>query len=174
MIMQQHPNYKGYFATKDGQVYSEYSNKFLKAHNQGSGYLSIMIKNNYGEFKRVLVHRFVAETFLGLSELVVNHKDGNKLNNHLDNLEFCTQKDNVRHSWEMGLCDHLSNIRSVNQKTKIGAKHHRSKRVRNNETGEIYQCIREASEKNNIKKSTLINQLKKDLTTKFSYEKQVN
>jgi hypothetical protein len=170
MIIQEHPNYNGYFATSNGQVYSERSGKYLKGNNQGSGYLSIMIKNNDGKLKRVLVHRFIAQTFFGISELVVNHKDGNKLNNHLDNLEFCTQKENIRHSWEIGLCDHLSKIRSDNQKMKIGAKHHRSKRVRNNETNEIYECIREASEKNNIKKSTLVNQLKKNITTKFSYE----
>ena len=43
------------------------------------------------------VHRMVAETFLGVSDLFVNHIDGNKLNNHISNLEWCTNIDNLKH-----------------------------------------------------------------------------
>lgn len=168
--MKQHPNYLGYLADESGRVFSLKSNKYLKPSDNGRGYLTIMIKNNDGIWKRVLIHRFVAECYYGISQLVVNHIDGDKKNNCITNLEFCSQKDNVKHSWENGLCSHLPFLRSENQKNKIGIKHQRSKKVRNTETNEIYECIREASEKNNIKKSTLINQLKKNLTKKFVYE----
>jgi len=54
--------------------------------------------------KYFLVHRLVAETFLGRSEdLQVNHIDGNRHNNKLINLEWVTASRNVRHAYETGL-----------------------------------------------------------------------
>lgn len=53
-----------------------------------------------------LVHRFVALAFHGEpvgNRKCVNHKDGNKLNNHADNLEWCTHKENSEHAVKMGL-----------------------------------------------------------------------
>lgn len=51
------------------------------------------------------IHRLVAETFLpNPNELLqVNHIDGNKHNNNIDNLEWCTQKYNIQEAWRMGL-----------------------------------------------------------------------
>lgn len=55
----------------------------------------------------ILIHKAVAYTFLenphNLPE--VNHKDGNKENNHLDNLEFCTSHENQQHKYDIGLFD---------------------------------------------------------------------
>lgn len=50
-----------------------------------------------------LVHRAVLLAFEWPSELECNHKDGNKLNNHLDNLEYCTRSHNVQHAHDTGL-----------------------------------------------------------------------
>ena len=47
--------------------------------------------------KTLAVHRLVMMAFAGVSTLDVNHKDLNKLNNNLDNLEYCTRKENVYH-----------------------------------------------------------------------------
>ena len=50
------------------------------------------------------VHRIVATTFLGEHpDLVVNHKDGNKSNNCVENLEWCTNKENLQHAMDTGL-----------------------------------------------------------------------
>lgn len=70
-------------------------------------------KNNYkmvglskdGKRIKYLLHRLVAKTFLRSEDgkIEVNHKDGNKLNNNIENLEWCTRVENVRHSIENGL-----------------------------------------------------------------------
>lgn len=64
-----------------------------------------VILNNKGKGKVFLVHRIVAEAFIenryGLPQ--VNHKDGNKLNNKVTNLEWCTAKDNLMHAFSTGL-----------------------------------------------------------------------
>lgn len=64
-----------------------------------TGYLRTCIHIG-GVQKYKYVHRLVAEAFLGTPEgcFVVNHIDGNKDNNSIDNLEWCSQKDNVFHA----------------------------------------------------------------------------
>ena len=51
------------------------------------------------------VHRVVADTFFDgdHSKMDVNHIDGNKLNNHISNLEWCSRKDNIDHAFINGL-----------------------------------------------------------------------
>jgi len=61
---------------------------------------------NENGHKTFLVHRLVANAFLGECEdstLTVNHKDGNRLNNSVDNLEWMTRADNIRHGFRTGL-----------------------------------------------------------------------
>ena len=72
-----------------------------------SGYAKVnTCKNN--DQKQISIHRLVAEAFIPNPENkpCVNHIDGNKLNNHVDNLEWCTQKENVQHAIEHGLRTH--------------------------------------------------------------------
>lgn len=72
------------------------------------GYFMIAVRNRMeGTRKKFLVHRMVVEAHLGSFEesLSVNHKDGNKLNNHIANLEMCTLAENTKHQWETGLID---------------------------------------------------------------------
>lgn len=71
----------------------------MKPFDNGNGYLIVALKKD-GTRKNMYVHRIVAEAFIkkGNSGEVVNHKDYDKTNNRVDNLEWVTQKDNVRHS----------------------------------------------------------------------------
>lgn len=76
--------------------------RILKQSPQYNGYLATAICSK-GIEKRVLVHRLVAAAFYGSSDLVVNHKDGNKKNNAVDNLEYCTISENIKHSFKLGM-----------------------------------------------------------------------
>lgn len=81
-----------------------YPEKIKSQVNNGTGYLVVNLKHN-GTQRMRTVHRLVAEAFLtnpnGFSD--VNHIDGNKRNNQLDNLEFCTRQANMIHARRMGL-----------------------------------------------------------------------
>ena len=89
--------------------------KCLKPGTDGWGYNYVSIK---GKNKRI--HRLVAETFIPNPNNYeqVNHIDGNKQNNRMDNLEWCTREYNMQEAFKMGLV----------KRTK-GEKHHLSKKV---------------------------------------------
>jgi hypothetical protein len=95
---------KDYFVDIKGCVYSK--RKFtklteLKQHKTGhGGYLKVRISN-----KDHFVHRLVAIAYLENLENkeTVNHIDGNKENNHVSNLEWCTRSENTQHAYNTGL-----------------------------------------------------------------------
>lgn len=70
----------------------------------GNGYFRVNVKRQ-GKQHTLLVHRAVAEAFLPNPEgkATVNHRDGNKANNHLGNLEWSTYAENAKHAWDTGL-----------------------------------------------------------------------
>ena len=133
-------NYEGLYAvTQDGKVWSypkPCSSKngiFLKLqisitkHNRSTPHKQLLVglwKNK--KRKMCQVHRLVAQTFISNPENKpdINHLDGNPLNNNIDNLEWCTKSENIRHAIKIGLIDNFSEkwkrIRSENGK-KMGA-----------------------------------------------------
>ncbi len=85
---------------KDGR---QYAGKLLKPFSSGSGYLAVKLPTREGRQNHYL-HRLVAEAFLGLSGgLCVNHRNGIKWDNRIENLEVVTQSENLVHSYsELG------------------------------------------------------------------------
>ena len=81
-----------------GEVLSLRSNKILKPNDNGIGYFIIQLCKN-GKRKNYLIHRLVAEHFLdNLNNLPeVNHKDEDKSNNFVNNLEWCKHKYNMNY-----------------------------------------------------------------------------
>ncbi len=94
-----------YSVTDTGIVYSLKGNKKeLIGKISNSGYREVVI-NHKGKKKYLLVHRLVAENFIynEFKARTVNHKDGNKLNNSVDNLEWCSDSNNLIHARDNGL-----------------------------------------------------------------------
>jgi hypothetical protein len=69
------------------------------------GYFFVRLRTPDKKYKTQFVSRLVAAAFIAPIKpgLVVNHKDGDRTNNHVDNLEWCTQKENIHHAIRTGL-----------------------------------------------------------------------
>lgn len=94
-----------YSVSSDGIVYSlKGEKKVLKGKIATSGYREVVI-NHLGKKTYILVHRLVASVFLVNTKnyRTVNHKDGNKLNNNVSNLEWCSDSENLIHARNNGL-----------------------------------------------------------------------
>jgi hypothetical protein len=78
--------------------------RILKPRKNQGGYLNVQISNGV-VIKNTAIHRIVALTFIlnPNNYPEVNHKDGNKQNNHISNLEWCTRSQNEKHAYRSGL-----------------------------------------------------------------------
>jgi hypothetical protein len=103
-------------AGNPGQV-MKIGGKYLKPYLNTKGYPSVSL-NKGGKKKTTPVHVIVAQAFLGdrPNGFHINHIDGNKENNHIDNLEYVSPKDNMRHSFALGLHKLLSGKDAPNYK----------------------------------------------------------
>ncbi len=114
--------YEGiYEVSNDGQVRvivarRRWQPRVLSPGSDRYGYKRISLRIN-GETKGYAVHRLVAKAFLGnISDgKEVNHKNGNKADNYVDNLEYVTHAENIRHSFLM-----LNRIKTVARGEKSG------------------------------------------------------
>ena len=95
-----------YQVTSDGKVFSKLSGIWLKPHIKENGYCQVKLFISYNpltkkkKYTHLYLHRIVAQAFIpnleGKSE--VNHLDGNKQNNCVSNLEWCTKAENMQHA----------------------------------------------------------------------------
>nr|DAU14515.1 MAG TPA: homing endonuclease [Caudoviricetes sp.] len=112
--------------------------KLLSKYNC-EGYDAVKLTKN-GVQKRWLVHRIVMFSFFGKKQdLEVNHKNGNKKDNNINNLEYCTRSYNIKHAYDNGLKSALN-----------GKKHPRARQILQLKNGievERYDTISEATKK---------------------------
>ena len=89
------------------KVYHKLKPAIRTSKGHKSGYKVVSLKFDDGTRRNVYVHRLMAQTFLPNPEnkREVNHIDGNKLNNNIDNLEWCTSSENRLHAYREGLND---------------------------------------------------------------------
>ena len=104
-VLQQVPFAEDYLISSTGDVFKKTKKglRQLKPSPDKDGYLRIVLRGKSHYQMSHSVHRLVLAAFIGVSELEVNHKDGNKANNTLDNLEYVTPSENVRHAYATGL-----------------------------------------------------------------------
>lgn len=97
--------YEGkYLVNEQGDVYSLHKQDYLKLVVNNRGYVTATLWKN-SKRKRHIVSRLVAEHFIPNydNKDQVNHIDGNKLNNHVSNLEWVTGSENIEHAFKTGL-----------------------------------------------------------------------
>lgn len=96
----EHPIHKGYLVSLKGEIFSHHCCRQLKPMVKKDGYHMYWVGKKWK-----YAHRLVMETYKpreGSEALMVNHKDFNRGNNHIDNLEWCTQQENIEHSRSHG------------------------------------------------------------------------
>lgn len=129
-------NNKQFYISNKGRVKNTDSHNRLEILNTDLvGYVFYICNK-----KDYLVHRLVAETFLDNPDNlpVVNHKDCNKANNDVNNLEWTTHSGNIKHAWDNGCFDNSKQVKKVYE---IDVN-----------TGEILKIYKSASEANKILK----------------------
>jgi hypothetical protein len=127
-----------YSVTEDGKVINNKRNKEKKACIDKHGYLKVGLND---QNKKYFVHRLVALTYIENpdNKETVNHKDGNKLNNHISNLEWMTNKENLKHAYNNNLTKGIP--------------------VKCTKTGKTWNSISQAAKENNINPGHLYNML---------------
>lgn len=98
------PEFSNYQISNLGFIRNKKTGRILKSATNGSGYLGCSLSNK-GKKSTKKIHRLVAEMFLTKTEdnQEVNHIDGNKLNNRLDNLEWVSKSANIKHAYDKDL-----------------------------------------------------------------------
>lgn len=134
------PKYK---VSSNGDVVNTVTGRKLKPNLVKTGYHHVTLCDENGHHQRT-VHRLVATEFIPNPNEYeyINHKDGNKTNNRVDNLEWCTPSENMKHAYRTGLQKPIpEQIKSSLSK----AQNARKKPVRNIETGETYDSVVECA-----------------------------
>ena len=131
------PNYN---VSEDG-IITNSKGKIIKGEISNTGYRRVSLSNNNAKHKKMSVHRLVAETYIPNPHNYpeVNHKNENKLDNNVNNLEWCSTLDNLNHS-------------NVIEKASIA----KFRKVKCITTGKIYNSIKEASDELGLYHSNIV------------------
>lgn len=145
--------FSDYEVSSNGRIRNVKTGRILKTTINNRGYVSVCLRKDKVQYAK-RVHRLVAESFYDVDreDLDVNHLDGDKTNNHVSNLEWCSRSENIRHAFKTGL--------------KVPS---RRKRIRNVETGVVYDSIHECARQMGVDASQIRICLTKDWYTCKGY-----
>lgn len=134
-----------YAISSKGRCWSYKTNKFLKETINNDGYLRFSLFKN-GKHQRYLAHRLVAKSFVANPNQYpeINHINENVKDNYVENLEWCTHKQNI-------------NYGSRNKKVSMALKNNQNsaKRVQNIDTLNIYDSLTKAEKETGISKAQI-------------------
>ena len=133
-------DFPNYSISEDGIVMNS-KGRIIKGEISNRGYRRVSLSNNDVKNKKMSVHRLVAETYIPNPHNYpeVNHKNENKLDNNVNNLEWCSTLDNLNHS-------------RVIEKASV-AKFRKMKCIT---TGKIYNSIKEAADELGLYHSNIV------------------
>lgn len=130
-------DYPNYCVSRDGRVWNTKRNKEIKPQKDKYGYIYVQLWEN-GMYKKFKVHRLLAIYYIKNpnNKREVNHINGIKHDNRIENLEWVTSSENQLHSVKLGLRKTTENQRLTAIKT-------HSKLVLNTDTGIYYDSVKE-------------------------------
>ena len=158
--LQKIPHFSNYMINTKGDVYSKNYNKtgvfkIMKQRRNRYGYMQIQITRDDGKQKLMSVHRLVASTFIPKIEGkdYINHKNGIKNDNRVENLEWCTLSENTKHSFYVIKTQSIERLKAQaiknikNKKAKLTVEQineieekYNTQKISHRMLAQIYQC----------------------------------
>lgn len=137
--------FENYSISSEGRIRNDKRNSLKSQRVNSNGY-SITSIYNEGEASTFRVHRLVAEAFIDnpYNKPEINHLDGNKLNNNVDNLEWCTKSENMIHAYDTGLESHHATYGMLGKSNPNAGR--KGTPIRIVETGEEFDSIKSCAE----------------------------
>lgn len=135
-----------------------YAGRERSVHRDRRGYMCFVASIN-GEYRSVRVHQAVAWAFLGepsSGRTQVNHKNGDKTDNRVENLEWCTRAENIAHARRTGLCHDEKAVVQVDKTGTIVAIHpslHAAAKAVNGHVANISACCNRAVKNTTVPKT---------------------